>query len=149
MDMPITLIQSLHIVYLCWNITLYHNYDVSINIKTFKILKTKQNKKPSYPIILNCYTQDKMSWHVTVTPHSIKLSPYSSPHIYINMVKKWLLFWNCVLFSMSIDFFLILFIVLGGGTLWHLQKFLQCIKYIILEFTPPPFSSILPSPFLE
>jgi hypothetical protein len=32
------------------------------------------------------------------------------------------------------------------GALWHLQKFLQYIKYIILEFTHPPFSFILPSP---
>jgi hypothetical protein len=38
-------------------------------------------------------------------------------------------------------------VVLGGGTMWHFQKFLQYIKYIILEFSflhhsplflPPP-----------
>jgi hypothetical protein len=26
-------------------------------------------------------------------------------------------------------------VVLGGGTLWHLQMLLQCIQYIILKFT--------------
>jgi hypothetical protein len=35
--------------------------------------------------------------------------------------------------------------VLGVGTLEYLQKFLQCIKYIILQFTPPQLSFI-PSP---
>jgi hypothetical protein len=41
-------------------------------------------------------------------------------------------------------------VVRGGGTLWQLQRFLQCIKYFILEFTPsmaplyPPFL-----PFME
>jgi hypothetical protein len=49
-----------------------------------------------------------------------------------------------------LNFILFYFIVVqGGGTLWHLQKFLQCIKCIIVEFTPstallypPPFSPI-------
>jgi hypothetical protein len=41
-------------------------------------------------------------------------------------------------------------VVLDGSTLWHLQKFLQCIKYIILNSRPPPLSFIpLSPPFLE
>jgi hypothetical protein len=32
--------------------------------------------------------------------------------------------------------FFIFIVVLGGGTLWHLQKFLQNVDYVIREFTP-------------
>jgi hypothetical protein len=34
------------------------------------------------------------------------------------------------------SFYLFLIVELGRDTLQYLQKFLQCIKYIILEFTP-------------
>jgi hypothetical protein len=37
------------------------------------------------------------------------------------------------------------FILLGRGPLWHLQKFLHCIKCIILQFTPL-LLSFIPSP---
>jgi hypothetical protein len=57
-------------------------------------------------------------------------------------------FWYADLISSLFPFI----VVLGGDTLWHLQRFLQCIKYIILEFTP--FTVLLypptpPSWFLE
>jgi hypothetical protein len=33
-------------------------------------------------------------------------------------------------------FFFSFIVVLCGGTLWYLQRFLKCIKYIMFEFTP-------------
>jgi hypothetical protein len=36
-------------------------------------------------------------------------------------------------------------IVLNGSALWHLQRFLQGVKYIILEFTPST-AFLYPSP---
>jgi hypothetical protein len=44
-------------------------------------------------------------------------------------------------------FVCLLIVVLGRGTFWHLPRFLQYIKYIILEFShPPPTALLYPPP---
>jgi hypothetical protein len=50
---------------------------------------------------------------------------------------------NKMLVGTFLKLYFILFLLCWGGTLQHLQKFLQCIKYIILEFTP--FTLLHPS----
>jgi hypothetical protein len=54
-------------------------------------------------------------------------------------------------FTVSFISFIFFFVVvMGGGTLWHLHRFLQCIKYILHKFTSSTILLHLPHPrFLE
>jgi hypothetical protein len=49
---------------------------------------------------------------------------------------------------MNTEFKFFIIVVLCGGSLEYLQRFLKCIKFIILEFTPSAalFDPLLPSP---
>jgi hypothetical protein len=55
------------------------------------------------------------------------------------------LFFKFFLLNFIINFFFPFMVVLCGGTLWHLQRHLQCINCIILEFTPST-SALYPPP---
>jgi hypothetical protein len=57
-------------------------------------------------------------------------------------------FFICLFFLFfKVIYLLFLYSVLSVGTLWHLQRFLQCINYVILEFT---LSTVIPAPqFME
>jgi hypothetical protein len=50
---------------------------------------------------------------------------------------------------LSFCVWIIFIVMLGGGTLWCLQKFLHYVKYIIVEFTPSTILLYSSPPFLE
>jgi hypothetical protein len=47
-------------------------------------------------------------------------------------------------FYFAISCLILLFIVVMAGTLWHLQKFLQCIKYLNSPLLPFSFITLYP-----
>jgi hypothetical protein len=50
-------------------------------------------------------------------------------------LQYWQSYIKCSLcFSFEIQNIIFFIVVLGGGTLWHIQRFLQCTKYITLEY---------------
>jgi hypothetical protein len=85
-----------------------------------------------------CVNSEFFSW-TFITPICLSVS--------VSTILEWLYDKLSYLFFHILFFYSLLsYNFCTGGMLWHLQEFLQ---YIIVEFTPPPFSFIPPPPFLE